>query len=82
MPEAMWVGAVRRKLAVREAGTCRQHFQPSTRLPEQVISVSWPSLGTTVKVVLLQDTQEQKLVLLWILRDRRATKAKQIFSVQ
>lgn len=37
MPEAVWDGAVRRKLAVREAGTCRQHLQPSTRPPEQVI---------------------------------------------
>lgn len=39
MPEAVWDGAVRRKLAVREAGTCRQHSHPSTRPPEQVIAV-------------------------------------------
>jgi hypothetical protein len=72
MPEAVWAGAVRRKLAVRGAVTCRQHLQPSTRPPEQVISVSWPSMGTTMKVVPLLDKQEQRLVLLWILLDRRS----------
>ena len=79
-PEAVWDGAVRRKLAVRAAGTCRQRLQPSTRPPEQVISVSWPSMRTRMKVVSLLDTQEQRLVLLWILLGRRAKKANEIFT--
>jgi hypothetical protein len=82
MPEAVWDGAVRRKLAVREAGTCRQHLQSSTRPPEQVISVSWPSMRTTMKVVPLLDTQEQRLMLLWILLDRRFKKVKNFHSIK
>jgi hypothetical protein len=82
MPEAVWDGEVRRKLAVREAGTCRQHLQPSTRPPKQVISVSWPSMGTTMKVVSLLDTQEQRLVLLWILLDRRAKRQTNFHGIK
>ena len=82
MPEAVWDGAVRRKLAVREAGTCRQHLQPRTRPPEQVSSVSWPSMRTIMKVAQLLDTQEQRLVLRWILLERTVGKPEQIFAAQ
>jgi hypothetical protein len=76
MAQVVWDGAARRKLAVREAGTCRQHFQPSTRPVEQVISASWPSLRTAVKAAPLLEAHEQKLGLQWGLLNRRAEKAK------